>query len=140
MTATRENIARGTVLIVALITLIFAVNEAEYLLRGYSLSMRFDASFEQRGATTSHIDFPIWLGLVHGVIYLAIFVTLVLTILFRHQALLLAWLTFLAALLVGVLDVYQYGTIGSPTSIKTILLILILAALTTYWRRTGLLR
>ena len=43
-----------------------------------------------------------------------------------------AWLTFAATLLVGIYDVVKYGTIGSPTSIWTVLLLLLFALLTRF--------
>jgi hypothetical protein len=126
--------------LVALVGFIFALGDAQYLWRGYCLQMSIQASFENRGPFVSHISFPPWLAVVHGAIYLALFVILGLSALFRRQAFLLAWMTFLAVLIVGALEVQEYGTIGSPTSIKTVLLILVLALLTTWWKRTGLLR
>lgn len=45
-----------------------------------------------------------------------------------------------AMVVVGVLDVRQYGTMGSPTSIKTVGLVLVLFAAAVYWKRLGSLR
>jgi hypothetical protein len=43
-----------------------------------------------------------------------------------------AWLTFAATFILGIYDVVQYGTIGSPTSIWTVLLLLLLALLARF--------
>jgi len=45
-----------------------------------------------------------------------------------------AWLAFAATLVVGIYDVAQYGTLGSPTSVWTVSLLLLLALLTTFGR------
>lgn len=44
----------------------------------------------------------------------------------------LAWLTLSAALVTGIYDVVEYGTIGAPTSIWTVLLVFIFALMTRF--------
>ena len=140
MTEIDKTLLRYVVPAAAVIAVFLGADEARYLLHGYALTMTVEAPFGRSGPTVSHIGFPLWLGLVHGAIYLGIFVILALAALFRREAFFLSWATFLVAVTVGMLDVYQYGTIGSPTSLGTVLLVLLLASFTTYWRRTGLLR
>ncbi len=50
----------------------------------------------------------------------------------RQGASTAAWLIFAATSLIGILDVVQYGSIGSPTSIWTVLLLLLIALLTRF--------
>jgi hypothetical protein len=123
----------GTVVVAAIVLVVLALDEASYLQRGYDLSMGF------AGQTPSivHTTFPAWLKVAHGLIGLGVLITLVFMALMRRAAVPLAWFTFGAAIAVGYYDVIQYGTLGSPTSIKTILLLLLICILATYWKRIG---
>ena len=126
----------GTVLAAAIVLVVLGLHEASYLQRGYDLSMGFAG---QRPSIV-HTTFPTWLKVAHGLIGLGVLTTLVFTAMMRRVAVQLAWITLAAAITVGYYDVIQYGTLGSPTSIKTILLLFLLCILATHWRRSGALR
>src|SRR5262249_17228701 len=131
-----RNVILGTVVATAIVLVVLGLNEADYLERGYD----FSGSFAGRTPRVVHIDFPTWLKAAHGLIGLAAFSTLTFLALMRRAAVPFAWVTLLVAMVVGIYDVYQYGTLGSPTSIKTVSLVLLLSMLATHWRRTGALQ
>src|SRR3954451_22036273 len=91
-----------------------------YLQRGYSL----DVSTAGRPGKVFHIDFPAWRAAVHILLWGAAMLALVAFVTGRRWAPTAAWLTFAATLVVGLYDVVQYGTIGAPTSIWTVLILL----------------
>ena len=131
-----QTLILGTVVVAAIVLVALAVDEASYLQRGYDLSMGFAGQVP----SIVHTTFPTWLKVTHGLIGLGALSTLVFTAMMRRIAVPLAWVTLGAAIAVGYYDVIQYGTLGSPTSIKTILLLFLLCILTTHWKRIGALQ
>ena len=101
-----------------------------YLQRGYSLGV----SMAGRSASVFHIDFPAWRAAVHILLWVAAMSAVVIYIAGSRWASAAAWLAFAATLVVGIYDVAQYGTLGSPTSVWTVSLLLLLALLTTFGR------
>lgn len=99
-----------------------------YLQRGYSLGV----SMTGHPASVFHIDFPVWRAAVHILLWIAAMAAIVAYVTSRRWASTAAWLAFAATLFVGIYDVVQYGTIGSPTSIWTVLLLLFFALLTSF--------
>ncbi len=97
-----------------------------YLRRGYSLGVSMSA----HQASVFHIDFPAWRVAVHILLWVAAMAVIVAYVRGRPGASTSAWLIFAAASLIGIYDVVQYGSIGSPTSIWTVLLLLLVALLT----------
>jgi hypothetical protein len=132
----KRPVILGTLAIAAVVLVVLAVDEASYLQRGYSLSL----GFAGQPPSVVHIDFPTWLKVAHGVVGLVALSALTFLAMMRRTGVPLAWATFVAAIAVGIHDVVQYGTLGSPTSIKTILLFFVLSILATYWGRIGVLQ
>ena len=99
-----------------------------YLQRGYSLGV----SMAGHPASVLHIDFPEWRAAVHVLLSVGATAGIIAYVAGRRWASTAAWLTFAATLVGGIHDVVQYGTLGSPTSIWTVLLILLLALLTKF--------
>jgi hypothetical protein len=99
-----------------------------YLQHGYSLAV----GFAGEPGSIFHIDFPAWRAAVHVLRWVAAMTAIVAYLGGRRWASTVAWLTFAATLVMGVYDVVQYGMIGSPTSIWTILLLLLFALLTKF--------
>lgn len=126
----------GTVLAAAVVLVVLAVDEASYLQRGYDLSL----GFAGQPPSIVHTTFPMWLKVAHGLIGLGALSTLVFIAMMYRAAVPVAWTTLGTAIVVGYYDVIQYGTLGSPTSTKSILLLLLLCILATYWRRRGALQ
>ena len=118
----------GTAVAVALFLGWLAWDGWFYLQRGYSLGV----STAGHPDSVFHIDFPVWRAAVHVLLWVAAMATIAAYVTGRHWASKAAWLTFVATLLVGVYDVVQYGTIGSPTSIWAVLLLLLFALLTRF--------
>ena len=116
----------GTAVAVALFLGWWAWDGWFYLQRGYSLGV----SMAGHPGSVFHVDFPVWRAALHVLLWLAAMVAIVAYVTGRRWASTAAWLTFATTLLVGVYDVVQYGTIGSPTSIWTLLLLLLFALLT----------
>lgn len=123
-----RQILVGTALAVALFLGWLAWDGWLYLQRGYSLGI----SMAGHPSSVFHIDFPAWRAAVHVLLWVAAMAAIGAYITGRRWASIAAWLTFAATLLVGIYDVVQYGTIGSPTSIWTALLLLLLALLTRF--------
>ena len=116
------------------------------------------------GEAFSHLGYPTWIKVVHGLIGLAVLSTLALLALRQRAAFLFAWAAFLALVLVGLLGVYQFRTFeygstfeygiptsagmivvsllinGTPTSVDAVLLSLLIALLATHWRQIGVLK
>jgi hypothetical protein len=126
----------GTVLAIAIVLVVLGLDEASYLQRGYDLAL----GFAGESPSVVHTTFPVWLKVAHGLIGLGALSTLAFTATMHRAAVPLAWGTLGAAIAMGYYDVIQYGTLGSPTSIKTILLLFLLCVLATYWRRREALR
>lgn len=101
-----------------------------YLQRGYSLGV----SIAGQSSSVFHIDFPAWRAAVHILLWLGAMSAIAAYILDHRWATAAAWLTFAATLVVGLYDVVEYGTIGSPTSIWTVSLLLFFALLTKFDR------
>lgn len=99
-----------------------------YLQRGYSL----DVSIAGHPGSVFHINFPIWRAAVHVLLWVAAVAAIVAYVTGRPRASTVAWLTLAATVAIGIYDVVQYGTIGSPTSIWTVLLLALFALLTTF--------
>jgi hypothetical protein len=97
-----------------------------YLQRGYSIAV----AFEGQQATTSHISFPHWRLLAHLLLWAAMTGSIVAYLLGRHWSTAIAWLVCAATCGIGIYDVEQFGLLGSPTSIWTVVLLLVLALLT----------
>lgn len=120
----------GTAIAAAFCLVWLAWDGWSYLQRGYSLGV----SMPGGPASVFHIDFPTWRAVVHIILSVAAMFAIAAYIISRRWASTAAWLSFAAALLVGIYDVVQYGTIGSPTSIWTVLLLLAFALLTRFGR------
>ena len=116
----------GTALALALFLGWLALDGWFYLRQGYSLSV----SMAGNPASIFHIDFPVWRTAVHVLLWVAAMVAIMAYVSRRRWASTAAWLAFTATLLVAIFDVVQYGTIGSPTSIWTVLLLLVVVLLT----------
>jgi hypothetical protein len=97
-----------------------------YLQRGYSIAV----AFEGQQATTSHISFPHWRLMAHLFLWAAMMGSIVAYLLGRHWSTATAWLVCAATCGIGIYDVEQFGLLGSPTSIWTVVLLLVVALLT----------
>ena len=118
----------GTAVAVALFLGWLAVDGWFYLQRGYSLR----AAIAGHPGSIFHVDFPMWRAAVHVLLWVAAMAAIVAYVTDRRWASTGAWLTFAATLVIGIYDVVQYGTIGSPTSIWTVLLLFLFALLTRF--------
>jgi hypothetical protein len=96
-----------------------------YLQRGYWIGV----GLEGQQATTSHISFPHWRLLAHLLLWAAMMCSIVACLLGRHWSTATAWLACAATCGVGIYDVEQFGLLGSPTSIWTVVLLLVVALL-----------
>jgi hypothetical protein len=123
-----RQILVGTALAVALFLGWLAWDGWLYLQRGYSLGI----SMAGHPSSVFHIDFPAWRAAVHLLLWVAAMAAIGAYITGRRWASIAAWLTFAATLLVGIYDVVQYGTMGSPSSIWTVLLLSLFALLTRF--------
>jgi len=125
-----QRLLVGAALCVAVLLTWLAWDGWLYLQSGYSLSVGM------AGETGSifHIDFPAWRTVIHVLIWVAGLASIAAYIAGIRWASTLAWLTLAVALAIGLSDVSQYGTMGSPTSIWTILLLLIFGLLTRFGR------
>ena len=113
-------------LVVALLVGWLAWDGWFYLQRGYSLGV----SIRGHPGSVFHIDFPMWREAVHIFLLVAAMAAIVAYVTSWRWASTAAWLSFAATLVIGIYDVVQYGAIGSPTSIWTVLLLLFFALLT----------
>ena len=99
-----------------------------YIQRGYSLGV----ALEGEPRSVYHVDFPRWRAAVHVALWVAAMASIAAYVAGRQWASTAAWLTFAAVSTAGLLDVAEYGTMGSATSIWTVLLLLLFALLTRF--------
>lgn len=125
-----RSIIIGTAMAIAVLLAWLAWDGWLYLQRGYSLQV----GLAGEPGSTFHTDFPAWRAAVHVLLWLVAIAAIVAYVAGRTWASLAAWLTFATTLAAGIYDVVQYGTIGSPTSIWTVLLLLLVALLATFGR------
>lgn len=120
-------------LIVAAIAIALAISwlsieEWPLLRKGYSLS----ASLNGENGAASHVDFPLWRQCAHVLLWLAALVGVFTYIIGHRWAVRTAVSVLAGTLLIGMLDVNEYGTLGAPLSIWTILLLGLLAVLAKF--------
>ncbi len=96
-----------------------------YLQRGYSLSIALSG----HASSVYHVDFPTWRVSAHVLLWVAGMIAILAYVTCQGWASAAAWLAFGATSLLGIHDVDQYGTIGSPTSVWSVLLFLSFALL-----------
>lgn len=118
----------GAAMLIAIFLGWFAWDGWLYLQRGYSLSV----SMTGHKASVFHIDFPMWRSAVHIFLWLLAMAAILAYLAGRSRASTLAWLAFAATSVIGIYDMMQFGTIGSPTSIWAVLLLLLFALLTRF--------
>jgi len=111
--------------------LVVAALQLGYLALGYTL--RFQSAL---GTDVQHIDFPGWRSIV--AMALASLASLAVILRMRDIGISawLAWLTLIGAVSTGGYDVYRWGTMGSPTRPEALALLLGIALLVSYWRKT----
>lgn len=112
------------------------VNEWQYVQEGYSLKIG-----EVGGAFSEYvIQFPLWRSIAVYVVALAILVGVGLAMAGRRLAVVVLGVALFATVVIGAYDVDQYGTIGSPTSLKSVALLLLLLVTVRYMKKMGHLR
>ena len=123
----------------AVLLALLATKEATYLSRGYWIGASIRASVGPSPQvhlrpSYSHIQFPVWRMIALG--FRDLMALGVLWFLFegRRPAAAAAWFTLVVASLVGITDVIEYGIFGSPTSVETLAVLLLLALFATFWR------
>lgn len=116
-----------TALVVAISLGWFAWDGWFYIQRGYSLGV----SISGHPAFEYHFNFPTWRAGIHVLLWVAAMVSIGAYVGEQSWASAATWFTFVAAFVVGIHDVVQYGTMGSPTSIWTLLLLVLFALLGT---------
>ena len=99
-----------------------------YLQRGYSLGVGMPGE----RASIFQIDFPAWRAAAHVLLWVAAMIAIFVYVAGLRWASSAAWLAFGATVAVGIYDVAQYGTMGSPTSAWVVLLLLLFALLTRF--------
>ena len=126
----------GMSVILAIIFIWLGLSQAAYLERGYSISL----SLGDRPPTVYHEPFPYWLKVGHALTGFGVITSLVLGAMLRPAAVVVAWAAFASATVVGCYDVFEYGTIATPTSLKFYVLILGIGGLMTYLGRMRVFR
>lgn len=111
------------VLIFAVLLLGVGASQWAYLDRGYALSVAINGG----AASSSHIGFPGSRKLALLVLGATAFGTLWLFASSHKLDRAMGWATFALGMLVALFDVREYGTMGSPTTLWAVLLLLALA-------------
>jgi hypothetical protein len=120
----------GTVLVIAGLITWLSWDGWLYLQRGYS----FRIGLAGEAGSVFHVDFPTWRTAVHAMLWAAAMAAVFLYVTGHRRASTVAWATFAAVVITGFDDVVQYGTMGSPTSMWTVELLLLLAVLIRFGR------
>lgn len=128
----RQALLIGLVLVWATIFTLIAVDRWHYLQEGYRLVI----SIAGDAPSTVGMEFPIWRKVMHLLLWLGALATLGLFFAGHKSAVRASVGLAVSALAIGLHDFGQYGTMGSPTSNSSILLLglLVLAA----WNRSRL--
>jgi hypothetical protein len=124
----KRQVLIATALALAVFLGWLALDGWTYLQRGYSFSI----SMAGHPGSVFHIDFPVWRAAFHVLLWVAAMAAIVAYVTGRRWASAAAWLTYAATLTIGIYDVVQFGTMGSPTSIWAVLLLLFFALLTSF--------
>jgi len=131
-----RDLLRVLAVLAGCLSLFLLVREWVYLGQGYSLQVGLEGETSQAYA----ISFPQWrklATLIVGVLLLGGLCTLAMH---RRTAVPLLSLALLVALAIGLLDLREYGLLGSPTSWKPLGVMAFTLAMAVYARRSGLLR
>lgn len=110
-------------LILAILLLGTGTSQWAYLDRGYTLGIAIDGG----AATRSHVSFPWSRKLILLALGGAAFAALWLFASSHRLDRTAAWAAFAVGLLVALFDVREYGTLGSPTALWALLLLLAMA-------------
>jgi len=113
----------------ALLIALIAISDWAYLSRGYSIAVGIDGGQPK----TFHIDFPSVRRVVHVLLWGAALVATYLFATGYKYARFVSWSVFVAGLMIGLWDIILYGSMGTPTSMVGVLLLLLIA-LTTQFR------
>jgi hypothetical protein len=124
----------GVAIAVAVALSWLSIEGGFYLQKGYSLSVSLNGG----NGRVAHIDFPIWRQYLHVLLWLGAMVAAFTYIAGLHGAARTAFGVFATSSVVGMLDVWEYGTLGAPTSIWTILLLSLLVVLAKLQPTRGL--
>jgi hypothetical protein len=120
--------------VLALLALVFVATETWLrLVAGYQLHI----GFEGGPRTTYDIVFPFWRKLLEGVVLVVLAGGILLGMFGRSRAFSAIVVGIAGVAALGLYDVWEYGTIGSPTSKWTGFLVaaLLAAAMTGKWLR-----
>ena len=116
--------------------LVVKVNEWRYVQEGYRLKIG-----EVGGPFSEYaIQFPLWRSLAVYGVALVILAGVGLAMAGRSLAAVVLGVALAATVAIGACDVSQYGTIGSPTSLTSVGLLLLLLMTVQYMKKAGLLR
>ena len=99
-----------------------------YLQRGYSLGVGMPG----KRAWILQIAFPTWRAAAHVLLWVTAMIAAFAFVADLRWASSAAWFAFGATVAVGIYDVVEYGTMGSPTSVWVVLLLLLFALVTTF--------
>ncbi len=124
----------GAVALVGL--LLLGIVEWQYIQDGYRLAAGIEG-----GPWSSHdVQIPLWRKVVTWVILLVAATGISLSVMTHRSAVIVLGSAFGIRVVVGILDVREYGTMGSPTSLQAVALLLALFAGAVYWKKIGILR
>jgi hypothetical protein len=129
----RKAVAVCLSFVLAVVLVVLGAAQAAHLQRGYSISI----SMGDNPDTVYHDPFPLWVKAGHAVTALAAMTSLVFFSMLRPVSIVAAWAAFASATAVGIYDIYEYGTIGTPTSGSYYLLVFVIAAVVTFWTRSS---
>ncbi|MCA1198320.1 hypothetical protein K9B35_10100 [Sphingomonas sp. R647] len=113
----RSSLILAASILIGALLILSAVQQWQYLDRGYTLAV----SIGEGPASISHINFPTWRKLASLPIIGFALLAIALFAAKHRRALLLAWTAFGGALILGIYDLREFGLIGSPTSLWTLL-------------------
>ena len=105
-----------------------------YLRGGYGISVGLE---DGAAALHTHIVFPVWRLVAHIAIAALIAVSAWLVVFRNRPSVLVQGTATGAALVVGGWDVYEYGTLASPTTLVSTVLVVLLYLGVRVMRRSG---
>ncbi|MBB3692480.1 hypothetical protein [Sphingomonas sp. BK580] len=110
----------------------FAVSGWIYIERGYSLAF----AMEGYPVEIKHFDFPAWRAAVHLLLSAGAIAAVLTSAFSQRWAPSVAWAIWVLTVAVGYYDVDRWGLMASPTSIWTVLIVMLVAIVVSVAKRT----
>ena len=131
----RHTLASFTLVAAGAYFLALGYLEWRYLRTGYNLTGQLMGPGPPKQPLTAHVSFPLWRQYLTCAITLLCAVGIALTLTVQSRGVVLVGSALSLTLIVGVWDVFRYGTLGSPTTLQRIGVAFLIFVMVLYLQR-----